>query len=271
MSTYLPRAADEPAPTLRDAATVMLLRDGPAGVEVYVLRRVRGMPFGGMTAYPGGSVDRRDTEIELAWVGPSPAWWATAFGASEQLARALVCAAVRETFEEASVLLAGPAEPGSAPVNTAGPASAEWEAARRALLAREVSLAELLAARDLAVRADMLRPWAHWITPEFEPRRYDTRFFVAALPTGQHAQDVSGEADEASWVRPADALAEFELGRRPMLPPTRRTLADLLGHSTVDSVLAGAPPRPVEPVLPTLAEGAGGPWVVLPDGSRLKL
>src|ERR687896_614328 len=92
----------------RQAATVLLLRDAAEGLEVYVLRRTRGMPFaGGMTAYPGGGVDARDGDVETAWAGPSPARWAHAFGCDERLARELVCAAVRETFEEAGVLLAG--------------------------------------------------------------------------------------------------------------------------------------------------------------------
>src|SRR5262249_59687085 len=106
------------AAMLRDAATVLLVRDGPAGLEVYLLRRVRGMPFaGGMTAYPGGSVDPRDSEVAVDWVGPAPAEWAAAFGTDAALARELLCAAVRETFEEAGVLLAGPA--GGAPPSPA--------------------------------------------------------------------------------------------------------------------------------------------------------
>src|SRR3954471_16824399 len=102
----------------RQAATVLLLRDGvhadgSAGLEVYLLRRTRGMPFaGGMTAYPGGGVDPRDGDTEIGWAGPPPADWAAAFGWDERTARELVCAAVRETFEEAGVLLAGSAESG---------------------------------------------------------------------------------------------------------------------------------------------------------------
>src|SRR4029450_5404496 len=92
----------------RRAATVLILRDGVPGLEVYLLRRTKGMPFaGGMTAYPGGGVDPRDGDIETAWAGPPPAQWASAFGCDERTARELVCAAVRETFEEAGVLLAG--------------------------------------------------------------------------------------------------------------------------------------------------------------------
>jgi 8-oxo-dGTP pyrophosphatase MutT (NUDIX family) len=253
---------------LRDAATVLLVRDGAGGLEVYLLRRVRNMPFaGGMTAYPGGSVDPRDSETALAWVGPSPAEWAAAFNTSEALARALVCAAVRETFEEAGVLLAGP--PDGAVLSTVD--TQEWEAVRQGLLARELSLAQALSTRGLAVRADLLRPWAHWITPEPEPRRFDTRFFVAAVPRGQQARDVSGEADEASWLRPADALAEHEAGTRTMLPPTLLTLLDLAPHSTVDSALAGAPPRPIAPILPRVERTDGGVRVVTPDGQAVDL
>ena len=253
---------------LRDAATVLLVRDGTDGLEIYLLRRTRNMPFaGGMTAYPGGGVDPRDSETQLAWVGPPPADWAGWFRTTESLARALVCAAVRETFEEAGVLLAGPADgPVLSDVDTA-----EWESVRQALLAREVSLAQALSAQGLAIRADLLRPWAHWITPEPEPRRYDTRFFVAAVPAGQQARHVTGEADEASWLRPADALAEHEARTRTMLPPTLLTLADLAPHSTVDSALAGAPPRPISPVLPRIEVDEEGPRVVTPDGTSVRL
>jgi 8-oxo-dGTP pyrophosphatase MutT (NUDIX family) len=253
---------------LRDAATVLLVRDAPAGLEVYLLRRTRNMPFaGGMTAYPGGGVDPRDSETELAWAGPSPAEWAGWFSTTQALAQALVCAAVRETFEEAGVLLAGP--PGGPVLSDVD--TPEWEAVRQALLAREVSLAQALSAQGLAIRTDLLRPWAHWITPEPEPRRYDTRFFVAAVPQGQQARDVSGEADEASWLRPADALAEHAAGTRTMLPPTLLTLGDLAPHSTVDSALAGAPPRPISPVLPRIEMAEDGPRVTMPDGQSIML
>src|SRR5215210_8737469 len=205
-----------PAPTpVRQAATVLLLRDGATGLDVYLLRRTKGMPFaGGMSAYPGGGVDDRDGDTDLAWVGPPPAEWAAAFGCDERLARELVCAAVRETFEEAGVLLAGPVD-GSVVPDVSGD---DWEEQRQALLTRELSLAELLAGRRLALRSDLLRPFAHWITPPVEPRRYDTKFFAAALPRGQEARHVSGEADEASWLTPTAALAEMAAGARPMLP-----------------------------------------------------
>jgi 8-oxo-dGTP pyrophosphatase MutT (NUDIX family) len=229
------------------------------------------MPFaGGMTAYPGGGVDPRDADTDIAWAGPTPAQWATAFGCDERVARELVCAAVRETFEEAGVLLAGP--PSADGVGVVPDVSGDdWEEQRQALLTRELSLAELLAGRGLAVRSDLLRPFAHWITPPVEPRRYDTKFFAAALPPGQEARDVSSEADEASWLTPAAALAEMRAGTRPMLPPTIHTLGQLEPFADVAAALAGSPPEPLHPISPTFEETPDGRWAVLPDGTRIRL
>jgi 8-oxo-dGTP pyrophosphatase MutT (NUDIX family) len=257
--------------TPRQAATVLLLRDGAKGLEVYLLRRTKGMPFaGGMTAYPGGGVDDRDGDVDIAWSGPTPEQWGAAFGCAPRIARELVCAAVRETFEEAGVLLAGP--PGGGPTDVVPDVSGDdWEEQRQALLRRELSLAELLAGRGLALRSDLVRPFAHWITPEIEPRRYDTKFFAAALPVGQEARHVSGEADEAAWLTPAAALAEMRTGARPMLPPTIHTLGQLEPYADVAAVLAGAPPEPLHAITPSFEETAEGRFAVLPDGSRVRL
>jgi 8-oxo-dGTP pyrophosphatase MutT (NUDIX family) len=221
-----------------------------------------------MTAYPGGGVDPRDADVDVDWVGPPPAEWARAFGCDERIARELVCAAVRETFEEAGVLLAGPADGGSVVPDVSGD---DWEAQRQALLSRDLSLAGLLADRGLALRADLLRPFAHWITPPIEPRRYDTKFFAAALPVGQEARDVSGEADDAAWLTPAAALAELEAGSRPMMPPTIHTLGQLRPFGSVAEALAGSPPEPVSPISPTFADEPDGRWAVLGDGTRIRL
>jgi 8-oxo-dGTP pyrophosphatase MutT (NUDIX family) len=239
-------AAIEPVPT-RDAATVALLRDGAGGVEVYLLRRVRAMAFaGGMHVFPGGAVDPADAEIETAWTGPSPSAFGAAFGCDERLARALVCAAVRETFEESGVLLAGP----SPDELLADVSSDEWEDERVALEAREQSLSQLLTRRGLVLRADLVRPLAHWITPEVETRRFDTRFFVAEVPAGQVCRQAGGEADERVWVRPADALAQG----LQMLPPTAAMLHDLARWPDVDTAVHAE--RTIAPVLPKLVVGA---------------
>ncbi|MFD2091618.1 NUDIX hydrolase [Blastococcus deserti] len=256
----------------RQAATVLLLRDGRQGLEVYLLRRTKGMPFaGGMTAYPGGGVDPRDGDTDIAWAGPAPERWAEAFGCDERTARELVCAAVRETFEEAGVLLAGTDDGSGAAGVVPDVSGDDWEEQRQALLSRELSLAELLAGRGLALRSDLLRPFAHWITPPVEPRRYDTKFFVAALPVGQEARHVSGEADEAAWLTPAAALAELATGARPMLPPTSHTLGQLAAFPDVAAALAGSPPEPLHAISPTFEQTPDGRWAVLPDGTRIRL
>ena len=230
----------------RDAATVVLLRDRPGGPEVYLLRRVRAMAFAaGMHVFPGGSVDAADAAAEVAWAGPPAVRWAERFGCDEPLARALVCAAVRETFEESGVLLAGP----SADEVLADVSTDDWEAERAALEAREQSLSELLARRGLVLRADLLRPFAHWITPEAEPKRFDTRFFLAALPEGQVCRDVGGEADQRVWVRPADALAQELV----MMPPTSQSLQDVADAPDVATALAA--PRDISPVQPVFVLG----------------
>jgi len=232
----------------RHASTVLLLRDGTEGPEAYLLRRVKGMAFaGGMHVFPGGSVDPDDEDAEIGWAGPSARQWGSWFGADERLARALVCAAVRETFEECGVLLAG-----ESPDHLLEDVSSdEWEAERVALEAREQSLSQLLARRGLVLRTDLLRPFAHWITPEIEPKRFDTRFFLAELPAGQTCRDVGGEADSRVWATPKDAIAE-ELR---MLPPTHNSLLQLADYPDVRSALDD--PRQVTLVAPKL--------VVLPD------
>lgn len=120
---------------------------------------------------------------------------------------------------------------------------------------------------ETGVRLDagLLRPWARWITPEFEPRRYDTYFFVAALPDGRDARDISGEADRTCWMRPADALA----GGLPMLPPTETVLRELSGYGSVAEVLA-IPQRPLSPVVPRLVFTDAGAKLILPDSPKSK-
>ncbi|MFV2117417.1 NUDIX hydrolase [Streptomyces sp. Act-28] len=239
----------------RRAATVLLLRGAGAGTEVHMLRRRASMAFaGGAYAYPGGGVDPRD-EHPVRWAGPSPAEWAERLGvATPAEAQAIVCAAVRETYEEAGVLLAGPTPDsvvgeGGAPRSGGTGSGDGWEAARAAHVARELSFAEFLDARDLVLRSDLLGAWARWITPEFEPRRYDTWFFVAALPAGQRTRDVSGEADRTVWIRPADAVAGYDRGELPMMPPTIATLRSLTAYDSPLAVLGAAPDRDLAPVL----------------------
>ncbi|MBA3309256.1 MAG: NUDIX hydrolase, partial [Nocardioidaceae bacterium] len=201
---------------------------------------------GGMYAFPGGTVDRRDADHATAWAGPSAADWAARLSCSESEARALVCAAVRETFEESGVLLAG-ATAASVVDDTTGEG---WERDRAALVDKSLAFADLLDQRGLVLRTDLLAAWAHWITPEFEPRRYDTRFFVAAMPPGQRTRDVSGEADAETWMRPQDALAGVDGGTMAMLPPTYITIAEMGRFDTAADAIAAADGRAVTTVVP---------------------
>lgn len=228
--------------TPRPAATVALIRDAEEGLEVYLMRRVRQMAFAaGMHVFPGGSLEPQDDDVS-PWLGQAAEWWAQRFHTDPATARALVRAAVRETFEESGVLLAGARDvPGPADVR-----SADWEHDRAALDAGTITFGELLAGRDLVVRADLLAPLAHWITPALEPRRFDTRFFLAALPAGQEAREAGSEADQRLWIRPQDV---FDQGLAVM-PPTAAVIGELCRYATVAEAMAA--PRTISAVQPAL-------------------
>jgi 8-oxo-dGTP pyrophosphatase MutT (NUDIX family) len=266
-------AAGRLSPVLpRDAATIVLLRQG-AGVQAYLLRRTGTLDFApGACVFPGGSVDERDADPAIGWAGPSPGDFANQLNTSPERARALVCAAVRETFEEAGVLLAGPSP------TTLLDDSAALVKERHALLAGSVSFGELLARRGLLLRTDLLTPWARWITPEASPRRFDTWFFAAALPPGQTAALASpaehhdpaepggparpGESDEGTWLEPSAALESARAGEIALLPPTAVTLGELAAEQDVTGILARR--RVISPRLPKVMIGAEGAWLAVP-------
>jgi 8-oxo-dGTP pyrophosphatase MutT (NUDIX family) len=295
-------AGEITAVTPRRAATVMLLRDDPGGPVVHMLRRRASMAFAaGAYAYPGGGVDPRDDDHLVGWAGPGREVWARRLGVDPASAQAIVCAAVRELYEEAGVLLAGgtaetvvgditggagggaadgvPEVGGEAGDSrgkdgvTAGGVTAEggtgdggtgeagdpgdWEADRAALVDRQLSFADFLDRRGLVLRSDLLGAWARWITPEFEPRRYDTWFFVATLPVGQQTRNASTEADRTVWIRPADATEAYDKGELLMMPPTVSTLRQLQPYGTAAEALAGADSQDLTPVLATARLEAG--------------
>jgi 8-oxo-dGTP pyrophosphatase MutT (NUDIX family) len=247
----------------RPAATVMLVRDSPAGIEVFLMRRHRAMEFvGGVVVFPGGGVDDRDRSADIDWHGPPPSWWARRFGVGEELALALVCAAARETFEESGVLFAGPADDPDGIVSDAG----EYTLARAELADNSLSFGEFLRSEKLVLRADLLRPWANWVTPEQErTRRYNTYFFVAALPEGQCADGENTESDKVGWATPTTALDDFAAHRTFLLPPTWTQLDSLAGR-TVSEVLAVE--RQVVAVQPVLAMGESNWEIEFFDSDR---
>lgn len=255
--------------TPRPSATVMLLREpedraGTTGgpPEVFVLRRVSGMPFApGMIAFPGGGVDPRDADPSLPWSGPSPQAWAARLGTNEDTARELVCAAARELFEECGVLIAGPG-PQQLVEDLTDPG---WRQERRALLERSQGFAQLLTREGLVLRTDLLSLRAHWTTPVCEPRRYDTRFFAARMPVGQRADDATSEAETARWERPDALLRAHCAGEEVLLPPTQVMLEQLARVRDLDAWLADE--VPVHRVQPWPAERDGGLWMRSPVGA----
>jgi 8-oxo-dGTP pyrophosphatase MutT (NUDIX family) len=243
---------------------VLLVRDHPAPppgrtpLQVFLQRRVAGMAFaGGMTVFPGGGVDAGDRPDPGRWAGPDPRWWGERLGLDAALAGALVHAAVRETFEECGVLLAGPDVP------------AGLEQHRSDLVDRRRSLTEVLAATGLVLRADLLTAWARWITPPGSPRRYDTVFFVARVPEGQAADAHTTEAVEATWWHPAEALEHWERGEMQLMAPTSRTLQEIAELPDSAAVLAAAQERVIRPIVPQVRRDGDRLVAVLPDETRL--
>lgn len=210
----------------RPAATVVLLRDGAAGPQLYLIRRQASMAFaGGMYAFPGGRVDG-DEDSRTA--------------------------ALRELFEETSVLLAGPAsgDPDHAPGLLTDTASLESE--RVAVADRARGFGEMLARHGLVARPEQLLPCAHWITPEAEERRYDTWFYLAAMPPGQHARDVSGEADRAGWWTPREVEEAIAEGTVRMMPPTVAMVTALAAYATVAEAVADVATFRIPTICPTV-------------------
>ena len=251
------RAAAEP----RDAATVVLLRASAQGPEVYLMRRQGSMAFaGGMCVFPGGGVDPRDFESSVAWTGPLPKEWAIRLGTDEETARALVCAAVRETFEESGVLLAGT----SASTVVEDTTSDDWEADRRALESRDLAMTEFLSRRGLVLRSDLLGVWDGWLTPTFEKRRYRTWFFVAVLPRGQRTRDVSSESSSVTWLSARAAVEAVDATEMLMLPPTYLNCLELAQFGTPEAVLDAAVGRTVEMFTPEVGGDAEAPTLSIP-------
>jgi 8-oxo-dGTP pyrophosphatase MutT (NUDIX family) len=249
----------------RDAATVVLLRRSASGPAIYLLRRQSSMAFaGGMCVFPGGGVDRRDFDATVAWAGPPPADWAARLGVDEAEARALVCAAVRETFEESGVLLAG-TSPDAVVADTTGD---DWEADRVALESRELAMSDFCSRRGLVLRSDLLGVWAGWQTPVFEPRRFRTWFFVASLPEGQRTRDVSSESSSVAWMPALEAVQAVDDGELMMMPPTYLTCLEIGQHADPAAVLAASAGRSIDMFTPEVTGEADEATLSVPDRLR---
>jgi len=232
----------------RPASTLLMLRDGPAGLETFMVVRHHEIDFAsGALVFPGGRMEPPDAEL------------AASLGAVGDRARQnvdplapLKIAAIREAFEECGVLIARPAgEDGLVP------------AARAAALDRAAPFAALMTREGLVPAIDRLVPFAHWITPAFLPKRFDTHFFLAIAPPDQTLAHDGREAVDSVWISPRAALAERG-GRFRLLFPTERNLWKLSAHSDAASALAAARARPIVTVMPERIEVDGGPGLKIP-------
>ncbi|MBU6257779.1 MAG: MBL fold metallo-hydrolase [Burkholderiales bacterium] len=240
-------------PAVRHAASLLLLRDGAAGLEVLMLRRAEraGDLRSGAAVFPGGVLDARDRLAHGCCVGGDDAHWSAALGLAAGGLDYLV-AALRETYEEVGLLLADAAFDAAA--------LHPW---RARLAAGETGIADLCRGAGLRLDLRGLVYYSHWLTPPGLPRRFDTRFFAARAPAGQEAQADRGEAQELMWLAPGEALDPAR-GLK-LLPVTRHTLQFLARHASADAALAAirSQPRPTL-TLPRRARTVRGPTLLLP-------
>jgi 8-oxo-dGTP pyrophosphatase MutT (NUDIX family) len=245
----------------RPASTILLVRDGPGGVEVFMERRHDRSGFvAGAHVFPGGRVDPGDALDPARCAGLDDAAASRRLGVASG-GLAFYVAAVRECFEEAGVLLAYDRR--GALLDFSDPAvEARFAALRLQLNAGALPLPALVEREDLRLATDRIAYWSHWITPEGEPRRFDTRFFITEAPPGQAGTHDDHELTSSDWVAPGEALARAARGEWTMILPTLATLQALARHSRAAAAVAwaAAQPLPLPANLPRLRGGR----VVLP-------
>ncbi len=223
------------------AATTMLVRDGTAGLEVFLMvRHENTRSFSGAAVFPGGKVDPADGDEALA----ARCRGAEALDAG---ARAFRVAAIREAFEECGVLLARDGNGAALTPARHDAVVAHWRDRR---LADQATMAEIAEAEDLLLETDALVPFAHWITPKIAPRIFDTHFFLVPTPADAFARHDGDEGVDSTWIRPAEAVARAEAGDLMIIFPTRLNLLKLAVSSTVAEALAAARAQDVVTVRP---------------------
>jgi len=251
---------------VRPAASVVMLRDGQEGLEVFLLKR-HGLSevLGGVYVFPGGKVDPEDALLDLpAHLDLPPQTLHAALGEPELdllEATALHVAALREAFEETGVLYAQGAG--------ARQAALAWD-----LLRQGRSFDEVLQAMSLRLEASRLQPWSRWITPVIGAvarKRFDTRFFLAAVPEGQQARHDDHEATESVWLTPRKALQQYWEGSIALAPPQILSLAHLSRHASIASALAEARRRLPPTIRPELFEEDGTRVVCYPGDGQLSV
>lgn len=240
----------------KPAATILLVRDAANGLEVFLVERHHQIDFaGGASVFPGGKLQPEDSDPTLR---------ARCRGARDidDVALALRIAAIRESFEECGVLLARP--DGSDELVAAARLADLWKRHRGEMQNHRVSMARLASDERLELACDLLVPFAHWITPEGMPKRFDTHFFLVPAPPAQMAAHDGHENVSGRWLRPADAIADAVAGRRTIIFPTRMNLAKLGRSGSVAEAIAAARASTIVTVLPRIERSEQGPVLFIP-------
>ncbi len=235
------------------AATILLLRDGPEGLEVFMVVRHHQIDFAsGALVFPGGKLDRQDEDERVLSR-------LAAYPESTPIQSKLRAAAIREVFEESGILLARDR------LGAALTPDRLSEAWRAGLNAQSLTMAEIVATGDLTLASDDLVHYSHWITPPMMPKRFDTHFYLARVPAGQIADHDGHENVDSVWIRPKQVIQDAENNTRTVIFPTLSNVVRLAQYNSVAAAFAGAQARSVEPIMPWSEKRADGRYVCIPQ------
>jgi 8-oxo-dGTP pyrophosphatase MutT (NUDIX family) len=240
--------------TPRPAATVVILRDGTAGLEAFMVVRHHEIDFAsGALVFPGGKVDTPDGDS--FWQDRAPKVGATPD-------HAFWIAAARETFEEAGLLLAR--RRGAEALLSQADTHRVIATHRPKLLKGETSFADIIRTEDLEIATDLMVHYAHWITPMGVPKRFDTHFLMVAAPADQIGAADGSESVDGLWISPAQAIADGDAGRRTLVPATRMNLKKITPFKTVTEAMSTTRAGKVVTVLPQVFRSPEGRTVKIP-------
>ncbi|MEX0943627.1 MAG: hypothetical protein WD002_13905 [Pseudomonadales bacterium] len=238
-----------PAPS----ATILMLQDGPEGLEVFMVVRHHQIDFAsGALVFPGGKVEEGDFAVRT---------WCEGVDGADDRQLSMKVGAIREAFEECGILLA---RPRGEKALVSGERLAELEGYRELLNNGEVTIEEFLVNEDLVLACDKLQPFAHWITPEMMPKRFDTMFYLAEAPPDHLAIHDGKESVDSVWISPRDAIAGAVAGKYTIIFPTRLNV-EMLGESdSVESAMRDARNRNIISVLPWTEQRDDGNYLCIP-------
>jgi 8-oxo-dGTP pyrophosphatase MutT (NUDIX family) len=257
-------SADAFVANARPAATVVVLRDSPAGPEAFLVRRHEGMSFmGGAHVFPGGRVDASDHDGSADWCDGVDTAAQRLAALAPQEAIAYHVAAARELFEEAGVLLARDAAGGF--ISLAGAEVHErFKRYRHDVHSGTTSMRGIVEREHLRLGLDSLVLFAHWVTPPIDTRQFDTRFFLSRVPPAQTPAHDEAESTDSVWLTASAAMAQAQSGHIVLPPPTWTTLRELESFVTVDEAIAWARARRIVRRQPMLVEEEGRRMLLMP-------